>query len=755
MRPIAIACALLACAPPSVRAQDADPAQLPRVEVVRTAPIGGPLPRDWVPGNVQQVDSERIRELGPLNLPNLLGAHLGSVNINETQGNPYQIEVNYRGFSASPLLGVPQGLSVYVDGVRVNEAFGDVVNWDLIPRGAIADLTLIPGSNPLFGLNTLGGALALRMKRGDTDAGTAAEIGVGSFGRIALEASHGRALGDGAHLFVAAAGFDEDGWRDYSPSRIGQVFVRGGRSVGGTGWDLALTHARTDLVGNGLLPQTLLDVNRESIYTRPDQTKNQMTMLTFNGEVRLDDQNALAATAYLRRLDTDTLNGDLNDDYDPPLVTETGVENRTGSNQRAGGIALQWNGNRPGLRLMAGVSHDQARTEFEQSEAEGELDPTRGVVPEEEAEVNAAISGKTRTESLYASVTWSLTPQWHVTASARYNYTRVTTVDDGRIELGLPTTLDADATYKRFNPALGAVFQADPALTVYANLSQGNRAPSPVELGCSDPANPCVLPNALQSDPPLAQVVAQTFEAGLRGRIADGLRWNASLFRTVNRDDILFVSNTLAAGYFKNFGRTRRQGVELGLQGVVGPFDLAASYGLVDATYESAACIVAESNSSAETSAACTGEGEIEVRPGDRIPNIPRHTLKLDAGWRPSPAWRIGANVVAQSAQYARGNENNAHRPDGVDFSGEGSVPAFVVVNLDARWRFASGWTLGAAVNNLSDRRHSTGSALAENAFDASGALMAPADWRNEQFHAPAAPRSFWVTLQYAFGAAP
>ena len=275
LTPIALAATLLVATAQAQTNPPTEPAQ--RVEIIGTAPLGGLQPRDRIPGNVQSVNAERLRELGPLNLPELLGRHLGSVNVNETQGNPFQVEVNYRGFSASPLLGAPQGLSVYVDGVRVNEAFGDIVNWDLIPKSAIAGVTLMPGSNPLFGLNTLGGALAVRMKRGDTDAGSEAELGLGSFGRRSAEVSHGRALGESGHLFVAASGFSEDGWRDDSKSRLGQLFLRGGQARKDWSWDLALTNARTNLIGNGLLPDTLAGARRESIYTRPDQTRNRLT----------------------------------------------------------------------------------------------------------------------------------------------------------------------------------------------------------------------------------------------------------------------------------------------------------------------------------------------------------------------------------------------------------------------------------------------------------------------------------------------
>jgi iron complex outermembrane receptor protein len=731
---------------------------LPRVEVVGTTPVPGVgLPRDRIPANVQVLNLQRLREQDALNLPELMSRSLGSVNTAEIQGNPYQVEVNFRGFSASPLLGTPQGISVFVDGVRVNEPFGDIVNWDLVPRNALRSIVLMPGSNPVFGLNTLGGALVLTTKSGATDPGTEVELGGGAWNRVSAEVSHGARLDDGAHLFVAAGATREDGWRDESPSRVEQFFGKYGRRDGRLDWDLSLTLANNRLVGNGVLPDTMLAQNYEQVYTIPDETRNRLATLAFNAAWELNETDQLSGTAYLRSLDVKTLNGDVNDEFDPPAVTESGVENRTQTGQRSRGLALQWSRTQAEDQLVVGTTYDDARSDFVQTEAEGELDGSRRVVPTEEEEVNARLDGRTRTASLYVANTMALQPDVHLSLAGRYNHTRVTTVDVGRAELGLDTALDNDLAFKRFNPAVGLTWQARPTLTAYGSLSQGNRAPSPIELGCSDPANACVLPNALQSDPPLNQVVSRTVEAGLRG-VLEGLpgggnvRWNASLFRTQNRDDILFVSNSLAAGFFTNFGKTLRQGLELGASGRSGAFDWALNYSRVRATFESGACLVAESNSTAETSANCTGDDEIEVLPGDRLPGIPLDTLKLDAGWRPWPGLRIAAGMVAQSSVFVRGNENNRHEPDGAEFFGSGRVAGFGVLNLSAAWQFAPGWTLTGKVANVFDRKYGTGGVLAENSFDANGVLQAPADWVNERFTAPGAPRAAWVGVRYSFG---
>jgi len=753
----ATALASLALCAGGACAETAETVPTQRVEIIATTPVPGTgVPKDRIPANVQTADDRKLRQLQSLNLPDFMSAALPGVNVNEQQGNPHQMDVNYRGFTASPLLGTPQGLSVFQDGVRINEPFGDVVNWDLVPTGALASITLLPGSNPLFGLNTLGGALSLETKSGDTHPGTEIELQGGSFGRVSAELSHGRTLGDTGHLFFALSGFDEDGWRDYSPSRLRQAFVKGGQRSSQYSWALSLTHADNRLIGNGLLPESMLAADRTQVYTRPDQTDNNMTLLSFNGSVELSSQLELSGTAYSRHARAATLNGDLNDDYDPPEVEEAGVENRTHTRQRGEGLALQATYTAGAHRLVGGLSLDRARSRFSQTEAEGELDASRAVLPTEKAEVDALISGRSSTRSVYLSEVWTLQPGLHLTASGRYNDTRVQTVDLGRAELGLDTNLDADARYRKFNPALGLTWQASPTLTAYGGFSQGNRAPSPIELGCSDPENACVLPNALQSDPPLKQVVSRTLEAGLRGTVAGlpggDLRWNASVYRTVNQDDLLFISNGRAAGYFTNFGRTLRQGVELGLSQRRAAFDWGLAYSYLRATFDSAACIVAEANSTAETSTACPGEGEIEVRPGNRLPGLPRHSLKLTLDARPSENWRVGAQWQAYSGQYVRGNENNAHQPDGDAFNGQGRIGGYAVLNLTTTWQFAPGWELFAKLSNVFDRRYASAGALGENAFDGQGALLAPADWRTEQFVGPGAPRAAWVGLRLSLG---
>lgn len=756
----AISTSLAALAAASLPAQAQTVVTAERIEVVGTTPLAGVgVPRQHLPANVQSLSAQRMEEAESLHVGEQLLRQVPAVTVNETQGNPFQMDLNYRGFTASPLLGTPQGLSIYVDGVRVNEPFGDTVNWDLIPNSAIAGIDLIPGSNPAFGLNTLGGALALRTKSGFSHPGGKLEVSGGSFGRSNTELEYGG--NDGTlGAYIAGDWFREDGWRNYSPSDVKQLFGKlSFRNSAGEA-DLSLTRARSRLVGNGVVPPSLLAREREAVFTHPDETRNSLTQLALNGKLWLGDAQSLSGSVYHRRTRTGTLNGDMNDDYEADPTQPSGAHNRTHSTQRGTGVALQWNLTTARHQLAVGGGWDYAQVRFAQTRALGDIDASRGIGNLGDAEEENRLGGATRTTSIFVTDTWSITPALHLTGSARYNMSRVTTHD----ELNpTPPNLYGDHKYRKLNPALGLAWQINPALNAYAGFSQGNRVPTPIELGCADPANPCSLPNSMAADPYLKQVVARTLEAGLRGTLGGETRWHTGVFRTLNSDDILFVGTSTSAGYFTNFGKTLRQGLELGLDGRLRRFDWYASYTWLQASFRSAACILAENNSTRGTAPECTTNGqddEILVRKGDRLPGLPAHSLKLGLAWRATDELRLGADLQAFSGQYLRGNENNRHQAgtytdvngETRTFEGAGKVGGYAVLNLNAELGLGAGWQAFARVNNVFDRRYASAGVLAENPF-VGGAFQAnPDNWRRESFVAPGAPRAAWVGVRYLFG---
>ncbi|MBT8446571.1 MAG: TonB-dependent receptor plug domain-containing protein, partial [Gammaproteobacteria bacterium] len=114
------------------------------VTVIATTPSGGVgTELRKTPFAVQTADADALERSQSLDLTDYLNANLASVNVNSAQNNPLQPDVQYRGFSASPLLGLSQGVSVYQNGARINEPLGDAVNWDLLPESAVHSITLV------------------------------------------------------------------------------------------------------------------------------------------------------------------------------------------------------------------------------------------------------------------------------------------------------------------------------------------------------------------------------------------------------------------------------------------------------------------------------------------------------------------------------------------------------------------------------------------------------------------------------------
>ncbi len=822
---------VVALAGPIGNAHGAPPiGELPRVEVISATPLpGGGVPRDQVPENVQTATDADIERRHALELGGFLNRALGSVYLNELQGNPFQPDVSYRGYTASPLLGTPQELSVYLDGVRLNQPFGDVVSWDLIPRNAIASVALMPGSNPLFGLNTLGGALVLQTKNGVRNPGSSVQASVGRFGRVALEFESGSGAADSVDAFVAGNRFHEQGWRADAPSDVQQLFGHFGLRAGGTSFGLTAALADNALTGNGVQEARALERDRSSVYSTPDRTRNRALLLIGDARGDLGRGVAFSAHASLREILTRTLNGDVNDEsltesiYQPSAAERqalaaagyagvptsgasaldtpfpkwrcianvllnaepnekcNGLVNRTHTRQHTLGVGGQLSGDVEwagvGHRWLLGAALDASRIRFRQSTQFGYLEPDRSVTgvdgrgayadgtqaSENAFDARVDLSSHSHTESVFASDTLALDPRTHLTVSGRYDRTTIHQVD-GLAPGGGSGSLDGDHRFAHFNPALGLTFAAAPSLTLYGGINRGSRAPSAVELGCADPAAPCRLPNAMAGDPPLRQVVTTTFEAGLRGRVAELVTWNAGIFRADNRDDLLFVAdNTSGYGYFRNFGRTRRQGLELGIAArPVKPLALRANLTWLDATYRSAETIGSPANSSNDVAAAGFPglDGTIALRPGDRIPLVPRRLVKLGADWDIADAWRIGADLVASSGANARGNENGRHAPDGVFYTGPGRSPGYAVLNLGVDWLPARRWKVFLQIDNLLDRRYATAAQLGADAFDANGRFAARALPRNANgdypvvhstFYAPGAPRTATLGVRYSF----
>jgi iron complex outermembrane receptor protein len=769
---------LLSCA---TAAQAAEQSEI-LTEVVVTAPYGQQLSRDRVPARVQTATTDDIEGLQPLDITELLNRGFGSVSINHAQNNPLQPDVNFRGQTASPLLGLAQGLSVYADGVRMNEIFGDTVNWDLLPISAIHSVQLLAGTNPVFGLNSLGGALSVQMKNGfNTEAATVEGFG-GSFGRIGAALQSGGNNGKWG-WYGDIDFFEEDGWRDFSRSDAVRGYGALSWRDGGDSFDLSYSHADTSLRGNGSSPIELLSEDRKAVFTWPDQTDNKLNQLVFTGGKALGSGLKLSGNAFFRKLRTASFNGDGTvfeecdiggdeflvdeefddlddngsctgaDDYElvldqdgNPIEAEVdgeelnAVNNLSSRDQKSYGASLQLGheldlGNGRRNNLTTGFAWQSGKAEFDSVVEVAALTADRGTTRTGvfADEYGTDVDSKVSTWSLYVADTFDLTQRLSLTAAARYDHTRVTLEDQS----GDLPELNGKHDFGRVNPAVGLTWRGNDDLLVYGNLSQASRAPTAVELACADEDAPCNLPNAFLADPPLDEVIARTIEVGVRGAAA-GLGWQFGVFQTVNKDDILFQTTGGALaneGFFDNVSDTRRRGIEVALEQKLGAFSWKLDYTLLDATFRDSFTVNSPNHplfgddaDEVPGAALIVGDGKLLVESGRELPGIARHQANLALDYAFAGKLRLGADVQYRSGVYLRGDEINVL----------GRTSSHALLNLHGEYRITEGFSAFARVENVLDEKYETFGLLGEpdEVF---------ADFEDPRFFGAGPPRGFWI----------
>jgi iron complex outermembrane receptor protein len=707
------------------------------VTVIGTTPIPGiGIDIDKIAGNVQTVTASDLTREGSASATSALNDQLGSVSINDNLDDPFQPDILFRGFEASPVLGTPEGLAVYQNGVRINEAFGDSLNWDLIADMAVDRITVV-SANPVYGLNALGGAVIVSMKNGFTSDGSEIEASVGSWGQRSVSAEYGGSDGPFG-FYIAGRLLQETGWREFSPDTLEQLYADMSYREHRLSLDLSFSGANNLLSGESPTPVQEMAVSRSLIFTSPQTNANELAFVTLDAGYAVNDDLSIQSTAYVREFQQNVVNGNKTDytactvapyigdmcqaDGTTPLTNSSGGylpdishggtvtigENDFetintlgvgGSLQATESTAIFGHDN----QLSVGGSIDHASTNFQSSAELGTINSALQVsfsdlfvdtpenTPWTATPVN--LNATNSYYGLFGTDTFNITDDLALTASGRYNLAEIDLADR------LGTALSGDNRYSRFDPALGLTEKVSTNLTVYAGYSEGNRAPTPGEIECSNPTAPCLLPSSLSSDPPtLRQVVSHTWEAGLRGHfslpeIAPGsITWNASLFRTNVDDDIYGVATSLSSGYFQNIGGTRRQGAELGLKYEDERLSMFLDYSYVDATFESAFLLNSPQNSFADAN------GNIQVEPGDVLPGIPANRIKAGADYRVLPSWIVGADIVYESSQFFRGDESNQMGP----------LPGYTEVNLHSKYELTDHVELFVNVVNALDGKYAT-----------------------------------------------
>ena len=299
------------------------------------------------------------------------------------------------------------------------------------------------------------------------------------------------------------------------------------------------------------------------------------------------------------------------------------------------------------------------------------------------------------------------------------------------------TALNGSDTYTRFNPIIGGTYKITSELTAYAGYSEANRAPTPLELGCADPAHPCIIAAFLVSDPPLKQVVSHTVEAGLRGTKAlniGTLGWKLGGFRADNSDDVLAIPSPVLQGfgYFQNVGSTRRQGIEAEVNLKSATLQLYASYALVDARFLNA--LEVGSNSPFAVN------GNVQIVPGNRIPAIPRNRIKAGIDYAVTDAFKVGGDALYVSSQYFVGDESNqAPR-----------LPSYAVFNLHASYQINKTFQVYARADNIFDNRYATYGTFFDTAAVPNFA-NGGAPFTDPRSVSPARPRALYAGLKATF----
>jgi outer membrane receptor protein involved in Fe transport len=617
---------------------------------VMMSPVAGSdIPIGKFPGAVGRADASDISRSGDSYVPEVLQQTVPSAIIGDAQGNVFQRNLQYRGFEASPVNGVAQGIAVYQNGVRINESFGDIVNWDFLPDNAIDGITIV-GANPVFGLNAIGGAAVIVMRDGFNFQGAEFDARFGSYGR----AQGSLALGNNSGpfgVFVAVEGLKDDGFRDFSEAELKRMYADFGVKGDGAEFHLNFTGANNFVGVTAAAPEEVLALGWERTFSSPQTTDNEMKMLSFNGSVAVsptmtisgvtyhrwfkqkhDDGNIAEAVVCEDQVDVNGVDenvlcweeeendeGQVEDQNgDPVIVTgsdpnyfvngrpidQLGSIDRTSQDARSYGLALQAVEKTPlfGMpnQFLIGASYDHGRVMYGANSELGffgpkfvvnSFDPPIFMTAPDDVEPRSLVT-QNDYAGLYFSNTVDLTPLFALTVGGRYNYARIDILnlnppDDPDEEDPLTGTHE----YYRFNPMAGATYKLAPGLTLYGSYAEANRAPTAAELACADPDNPCLIESFLTADPPLKQVISRTFELGLRGKLASfgldqRLEWTAGLFRTENQDDIIAIASTSnGRGYFANAGDTLRQGVEAGIRYQDRRLLAYANYAFIDATF--------------------------------------------------------------------------------------------------------------------------------------------------------------------------
>lgn len=688
---------------------DTSVVQLETIEVVGSiAPTAGPTIGSGIPARISTVTGEEIDAWEPRLLADALATQPG-ISLYDDLGSAYKLNLSTRGWNVGPVVGLPPGVSVFLDGVRQNEPDAAEVNFDLLPMEHVQRVELLSGSGSLLGPNSLGGAINLITRRGSGPLGAELEVSGGSFGGYSGEASVGGRSRTGWDYYAAGGYENEDGWRQATGSENYNGFVNLGKRRERSGFSVQGFGARSRAQTAGSLPESIFDVLPETNFTVGDFEDLDQLQGTASGYLPVGPGRG-TATAYVRRTNAERFN-----------VNQVPDDNvRSLTRNRTLGANLDWRWTHP---LAGGELSIRTGTDAAANRVHIEL-----------FEEDPAVPGDRTLTTDVRSPSWDIAAYalgdlrlGRVTLSGgfRYDYIRVPFEDL------LDPSADTSSSFERLSPRAGVSVELAPGANAYASVGRSFRAPAILELACADETAACPLPFALGDDPPLEPVVGTTYEAGLKWVKGPALI-TASVYRTDVRDDISFIQseNAVFEGFFDNIGDTRREGVEVGVQVLPGEtLSLYANYAYTRATFQSEAEIFSIRADDAFAGSPLAGPNQVE--PGNRLPLVPGHQAKAGALLHLPHGIDVGADTRYTGRQWLRGDEANETEP----------LPGYFVANLRAGITHGP-WTLSAVVSNVFDSKRAVFGTFNENRQ--TGEL--------ERFLTPLHARAIKVVARRSFG---
>ncbi|HEY7894480.1 MAG TPA: TonB-dependent receptor [Gemmatimonadaceae bacterium] len=668
-----------------------------------------------LPSQVEPIDLQHVSQ-GPDAAFRSL-QQLPGVTFFDDQGTRLQPELEIRGFQLSPVVGTPQGVSVFLDGVRVNEADAQEVNFDLLPMSAIDHAELVRGSQALFGRNSLGGALLFFTQRGTAVPSASIGLTTGSFGEQVGTISAG-GMFHGFDGFVMGAASNEDGWRQATGERTRQIFATiGHRSTAGGAdtSDIAFSvlYANDRVSEAGSLPLNWIDFNPRLNYTPGDFFKPDLIHLALRG-LHGAWGGTLRGTVYFRRNDVGQFNTNV-----PPPNTDAFIDNKSG------GGTVEWT--RPVL-LGALPTAFTFGAEYARQNVRFRLVNIGGGEPDSVATLAAVHEDDA---AAYAQAVVDITPKLSATGALRQDYVRIPFRDE------LDGSNNGTNTYDRLSPFLGLTLKVSDDLRGFVAYKSAFRAPAPLELACASPDAPCSLPSALGADPALKPVTTHDYEAGFDLDLPNKTSFDVDGFWTDVDNDIVFASPNLTQVFFVNIPRSRRTGIEISAQTALPAGGrLFGSYSFVASTYQSTVQI-----STADTN-------PVPTRPGDQFPTSPRNRGRVGVGWTRGVGpvtFDAQYDLRAYSSQFLRGDEANRDAP----------VPGYSVsgFNLNAQY---NRYTIQLEIDNLFNQNYETFGIIAENSLGAPPGQAQPPGGGDDvgeltNFFSPGLPRRIVFSISAKF----